>query len=243
MSPPGSAGKLPEETRLGKQQLIRDSPKAPMTSRFEVPEHHPAGVGWDPRFLNGHHIPTGHQMPEEHSNGYWKVPESPITPGYSPYSSAPPSSLFQHGSISSWSSAPSTRESGWQPHPTRTMSYGHVEDSHPRHDSYPAPYHPDMRRSTVDMLPPSLHSSSTSSTASMAESPVAPLSRLQTSQPMMHYNPPPGWNAVPSQSPKTMDFGGHWYQEPSHLSKVQEEDVVHFTDHSQSAIYASTGSH
>jgi hypothetical protein len=228
--------------------------QAPITTRFDVSEHsQQPGAGWDPRFFDSQHMPSQaiadehhHQHHNHHQSGYWKAPEPPMTPSFSPtYSSGPPSSMFQNSSFSSYSSAPTRPEHGWQPHPMRSMSFAGHGDEHPhRHDPYQPPYHSDMRRSTVDMLPPSSYSSATSSATSMVESPITPApGPLGAQHSHMHYSAPPGWSTLPSQSPKTVEFGGGWYQEPSQLPKVQEEDVNQYSSHPPPSLYANSGSH
>ena len=96
----------------------------------------------------------------------------------------------------------------------------------------------------MDMLPPSLRHSGSSSIVSISESPATTLPAAGPMQAMPPHTIPLPWqNSIPSQSPKNLDFGGGgWYQDQGPLAKVSEEQEVppHFVgDHS--LLY--TGAH
>lgn len=126
--------------------------------------------------------------------------------------------------------APSRSDSAWSM-PTRSMSFGHVEDlpmSYQNHYHHPHPIPSmDYRRRASEMHPPSLQTSNNSSTASISESHMTPLPAPVSTPPIQPWSGiPTTWSTLPSSSfvTKAPDFGG-WYGEPGPLAKVQEEEL------------------
>ena len=250
MSTPGQTGRQARPlSAFPRHQML--NPKGAHNMGFDHSDH-PQGVGWDLRIFENQQIPAGHVLHEEPSQAYWKTPDTPMTPGFSPYSSAPPGVIGQNGVFAQYAGAQARHEAGW--HPGRSMSYGGIDEtSHRRQDSHGALYHSGMRRSTVDMppramdmhhrtmdmlphgvdmLPPSLHSNSTSTTTSMSDMASKAPPNSTTRQPLMQYGLPSGtWNVLPTNSPKHQDFGNWFSSEQHQLTKLPEEDVSHYSDH------------
>lgn len=158
-----------------------------------------------------------------------------MTPGFSPHPSGPSSAIHSASDArSSFTSfAPSRSDSGW-PMPTRSMSFGLVEDlpisyqNHYHHPQQPAPLSIDFRRRASEMHPPSLQTSANSSNTSISETHKTPLSAPLSSPSSHHWNLPSTWNTLPSNGGipiKTPDYGG-WYSDSTPLPKVQEEDIA-----------------
>ena len=193
--------------------------KAPFSTHLEFPEHQPRNH-WNSQYFES---TVGH--PDEHAGGFWMKPDTPITPSYPPpYQSAMPAPSNQqlHHESTYPPYEPVKTEAGW--HPSRSMSYGHLEEAAHPQETLGRFYHPEGRRNTMDMLPPSLRHSGSSSIVSVSESPpttLASAATIQTIQP--HPVHLPWQQAVPTQSPKSLDFGGGWYPDPGHLTKVSEE--------------------
>lgn len=129
------------------------------------------------------------------------------------------------------SSAPSRShsDSAW-PMPTRSMSFGLVEDlpqSYQNHYSH-QPVSMDYRRRASEMHPPSLQTSNNSSTGSISEAHMAPLSAPVSSPPFQQWGVPTTWGTLSSSLvAKTPDYGS-WYGDATPLAKVTEEDIGHF---------------
>jgi hypothetical protein len=218
----------------------------PQSSRtFEFP-HPQDRSSWESQ-LHGH-IPlsAGHEFADEHPHGHWK--ESPITPGYSPFTTGP-APLMHHQTRDGSSHGPpfgvSRHEPTW-PIPTRSMSFGHLDDlSQQYSNNYHPQYQFDARRRASEMHPPSLHTSANSSNASMSDAPGPPMSAPLTSSGMHQYSIPPAWTSHPAQSPviKIPDFGGWYASETGQLAKVQEEEIgPHFAGEPP-MLYSSAGHH
>ena len=211
-----------------------------MTSHFEFSESENR-VGWEAPYYDNSSMPPSQSIPEDPQGRFWKMAESPMTTTFPPYTSAAPPSMVHHvrDLNGSYTYSSPKHEPGWQPQ--RSMSYSHLEDiSHHGPDSYNH-YPADSRRSTSDMLPPSLRTSARSSTASMPENPAMGLSGPGSGQPMYHYGLPQAWSGL-NQSPKpAMEFSG-WYQEPGQLAKVQEEEVPHLVNE-PAMMYSTAGHH
>ena len=232
MSPPGSAGKpaLCAERQMFGLTVVA----APFSTRFEFPDQQPRSH-WEPQYYES---PVGH--PDEHSHGFWMKPDTPITPSYPTYHPtmpAPPNPQVHHESTYPPYEAAKT-ESGW--HPNRSMSYSHLEETAHPHEAFNQFYHPEARRNTLDMLPPSLRHSGSSSIVSISESPATTLPATTTMQTLPPQPVPLPWqHSMPPQSPKSLDFGGAWYPDPGHLTKVSEEQEPppHFVG-DQSLLYS-----
>ena len=138
------------------------------------------------------------------------------------------------------------------------MSYSHLEGlAHHQHgpEGFNQLYQPELRRNTSDMMPPSLRNSSigSSAAASVPDASMAPMSSAPLTpgavNPQSPYafsasgGPPTAWASLPNQNPKAMEFGGSWYNEPSQLAKVQEEEVPpHYMD-APLGLYHPTEAH
>lgn len=153
-----------------------------------------------------------------------------MTPGFSPHMSGLTSSMHSGSDArSSFTAfAPSRTDSAWSM-PTRSMSFGHVEDlpmSYQHHYHHPHPI-PSMeyRRRASEMHPPSLQTSNNSSATSISESHMTPLPAPVSAPPIQQWSIPTTWSTLPSSSfvTKAPDFGG-WYGEAAPLAKVQEEE-------------------
>lgn len=121
------------------------------------------------------------------------------------------------------------------------MSYGQIDEHtqhHHRHDSHSSAAYggaaDPLRRSTIDMPPPappslSAHSASTASTGGTSlTSDIGGQQGMSAGQ-IGYTHMVQGWNMLPTQSPKTMEFtGAGWYTDPNPLAKVQEDEVSHF---------------
>ncbi|MCJ1387421.1 hypothetical protein MMC18_000264 [Xylographa bjoerkii] len=216
----------------------------PGSSRaYEFPPHHDR-TNWENQLHE--HIPlsAGHSYAEDHMSGHWR--ESPITPVYSPYTPGPPNSLAPQVRDGSGTFAPfgaPRHEPGWAA-PTRSMSYGHVEDLSNHHlNHYQPPYQMDLRRRASEMHPPSLQTSN-SSNASTSDLPGPPMSVPMSSQVVHQHGLPAAWSSLPTQSPmhKLADYG-NWYSEPTQLARVQEEDVASHYNGEPPILYSSAGHH
>lgn len=193
--------------------------------------HVPDRSHWESPFYEHGSLSAGPATPEDPAQAYWKMAESPVTPGFSPHFSGPPSSVPHHAreSVTSFSALPTTRdEPGWSMHP-RSLSFGRNDEAAVGYQShYPSPHQIEFRRRTSDMHhPPSLQTSGNSSTTSVSEAHTnTPLSAPpMTSQPMHPYSVSPTWSAISSHTlaGKGSEYGS-WYPEPPSLAKVQEED-------------------
>ena len=211
---------------------------APYSTHFDFrdqPSHH----HWESQYTEGH---DSHR-PDEYGSGFWIKPETPITPSYPTYSQAIGNESSQplRASTGTYSPyGPPKTEGGW--HPTRSMSYSHPEDVAHSGESFHGLYQTDTGRGTTDMLPPSLHHSGNSSIASAAENPTTTLGGPSPIVTMANHGMPYTWqHAIPTQSPKSLDFGG-WYDQ-AQLSKVQEEQEIppHYIE-DPNGVY-SAGSH
>ena len=133
------------------------------------------------------------------------------------------------------------QESSW-PLPSRSQSYGHLEDL-PHH--FQSNYHQQFNRRASDIHhPPSLHTSANSSNTSMVETPNVPMSAPMSTQPLQSYGLPPAWHAHSGQSNMTKPPEyGVWYSEPGPLAKVQEEEVSNHYGPDPTALYSNTVQH
>ena len=198
------------------------------TQTFEFPQHH--RTSWESPFPDHGPTSAGHSSPGDAPHAYWgRHTDSPMTPGFSPHLSGPTSSIHSASDArSSFTSfAPSRNDSGWSM-PTRSMSFGLVEDlplNYQHHYHNPQPLPMDFRRRASDMHPPSLQTSANSSNASISESHMTPLSAPMSSPPLQHWGVPTTWGSLSANSlvTKAPDYGG-WYSEPQ-LAKVQEEEI------------------
>lgn len=177
------------------------------------------------------YLPSSTIAESPNSNaGYWRQSpstansvygsESGVSGVHTPATSSTMS--YGHPESHTWGQQP-----GFQPPPTRSMSYGNIEglpqqypgqglgiqqDFGRRTSSYPYP-------TTIDTSQPPSHP------ATMGGSTSGPLSApvLQS-----HQFYPPAWNSYehnqmsPMQAPGR-SMSGQWYAEPGHLDQVQEE--------------------
>ena len=181
---------------------------------------------------------AGTQIHDDHPNGY-----SPMTP-FSPFTSGPPSAMAQSARDANGAWAPwggPRQEPSW-PVPSRSQSYGHLEDL-PHH--FQSNYHQQFNRRSSDIHhPPSLHTSANSSNTSMVETSNVPMSAPMSTQPLQSYGLPPAWHAHPGQPNMTKPPEyGVWYSEPGPLAKVQEEEVTHHYGPDPTALYSSAVQH
>jgi len=229
------------------RRLTADVHIASINSRaYEFPNHHER-QHWDSPFFDHGPVSTGQSTPEDASQAYWKLAESPMTPVFPSQFQGPPSSTAHHPreSVGSFTTfAPPREDHGW-PIPTRSMSFGgYVEDvagHYPNH--YHHGFQMDFRRRASEMNPPSLVTSSNSSNTSIPEAHVAPHSAPVSSQPPHHFVSP-SWNHLPGHSHvgKTPDYSA-WYSEPAILAQVQEEDVAPPFGGDPAILYSSPGLH
>lgn len=224
---------------------------APDSSRaYEFPQPLDRPTTWENSpFLSQSPNPgaPGKINPEDPSNAYWRLTESPMTPAY-PHSgnpahfSAPTTSIAQHprGSAANYSYATPRDDTGWPLPPARSMSLVNVEDLPPHYQNhYQQPLPQDFKRrmtTAADMYPPSLHTSNNSSNASISESQSAPISNSFGNQPLPNFGYSPTWSAFSGHHNASMvgkgpeGFNG-WYAEPPQLAQVKEEETgSHFQD-------------
>lgn len=233
MSPPGSAGQFVLRNLLQYDPGLMCS-LAPYTAHFEFPDqqshHH-----WEAQYSEGHEP----HRPDEYNSNFWIKPETPITPSYPPYAQGVPNESAHglHDPVGAYRSyGPSKTEAGW--HPSRSMSYSHLEDVAHSSEAFHPLYHTDSGHSVSDMLPPSLGHSGSSSIASAAENPTTTLGGPSPIVTMANQGIPYAWqHAIPTQSPKSLDFG--WYSDQAPLGKVQEEQEIqpHYVD-DPNAVYS-----
>ena len=187
-------------------------------------------------------LSAGHPYSDDANGGLWK--ESPITPSYSPFTTGPPTALALQTRDFGTSYPPfigQRHEPGW--FPTRSMSYGHVEDlSH----SYPTNYHHqypiETRRRATVLHTPSLQTSNNSSNTSVSDMQGTPMSAPLSSSSMQQFALPPAWHSHPAPSPRTkLPEYGNWYPEPSQLANVQEEEVIPHFGREPAILYSSAG--
>ena len=200
---------------------------------YDIPPNHDR-PNWETPFYDHGPVSAGAQVHDDHSTGY-----SPLTP-FSPYASGPSSAIAQSGRDVNAAWAPwggPRHESSW-PVPSRSQSYGHLEDLPHQYQNH---YHQQFNRRASDIHhPPSLHTSANSSSSSMVETPNVPMSAPMSTQPLQSYGLPPAWHAHPGQPSmnKPSEYGV-WYSEPGPLAKVQEEEVSHHFGSDPNALYPS----
>ena len=195
--------------------------------------------------LNEHGpLSAGPPYADDHAHRHWRG--SPITPGYSPYTTGPAIMLPQqtHDAGSNFQPFGASRPGpGWPipaPAPARSMSIGDFSHTYPQ-NNFQQPYPIDTRRRASDMHPPSLHNSAHSSNASISDASGPPMSAPLASQ-VMHQFPFPHWNIHPGQSPMTkMSEFGNWYSDPVQLAKVQEEEAASHFGGEPAMLYSSAG--
>ena len=222
---------------------------APCSARPFDFAHPPDRPNWEPHFFDHSHVPGNHHVHEDHAATYWKTPEAPMTPAFSPYSTGPTNSAPHQSPDVSGGFVPYTnsrQDSGWSL-PSRSMSYGQVEDfSHHYQNSTANYHHPqyqlDYRRRASELQPPSLQTSANSSNTSMSDPTNVPMQAPVTSQPMHHFNVPSAWQALPDHSPsrKSPEYAG-WYPESNQLAKVQEEEIGPHFGGDPAMLYSGAG--
>lgn len=186
--------------------------------------YHPDRSYWECPFYEHGPSPAGHSTPEDPSNHYWRLGDSPMTPAFPQYSGPPNPIMQPRGSFAAFTSP--REDHGWQAAP-RSMSYSQVEDlSHGYPHPYQSPMSMDYRRRPSELYPPPLQPSGESSkNNSTSEISTPPMTATVTSQPMGHFVSP-AWNALPGHSTisKAPEYS-MWYSEPAPLAKVTEEEV------------------
>lgn len=179
-------------------------------------------------------LSAGHSTPEDPAHAYWKLADSPVTPGFPPQYSQPPSSVPHQA-------RDPRDEPAWSMH-SRSMSYGNVDDvslNYPTH--YQSPLGLDFRRRLSDMHPPSLQTGGGSSNTSVSEARSTPQSAPPVpSQPMHHFGVSPIWNAMNGHQllGKGSEYSS-WYSDSAPpLTKVSEEDLGHHFGADPAILYA-----
>ena len=195
---------------------------------------------WDTPLLDHGPTSAGHSSPGDTTHAYWgRHSGSPMTPGFSPHLPAPTGSIHSAPDArSSFTSfAPPRNDSGWTS--ARSMSFGLVEDLSLNFHGQNH-YHPqasmDYRRRASDMHPPSLQTSNNSSSTSISEAHMTPLSGPIASPPPQHWGAPITWSSLPNSSLVTK--GPDQWAEPTILAKVQEEDFGPHYSGEPAIIYA-----
>lgn len=213
------------------------------TSAFDFPPQNRAS--WDSPLLDHGPTSAGHSSPGDSTHVYWgRHSGSPMTPGFSPHLPAPTGSIHSAPDIrSSFTSfAPSRSDSRWSS-AQRSMSFGTVEDFslnyHSQNHYHPQSVSMDYRRRASDMHPPSLQTSNNSSTTSVSEAHMTPLSAPISSPPQQHWGAPITWGSFPNSSLVTK--GPDRWSEPTILAKVQEEDFGPHYIGEPAIIYADAG--
>lgn len=237
-SSPSSRKSMPMQV-LELRPIANRGPASDNSRTYEF-SYHPDRSHWESPFYDHGPTSAGHSTPEDPSNPYWRLGDSPMTPAFSQYP-GPHSSLMQPRS--SFAAFTSPREDpGWQAAP-RSMSFGQVEDlSHGYLNPYHSPMSMDYRRRPSELYPPSLQASGESSkNDSTGEVSTPPLAVKVTSQPMGHFVSP-AWNALPGHSAlsKAPEYST-WYSEPAPLAKVTEEEVGPPFHTGPGPVYTSVG--
>ena len=213
------------------------------TNAFEFSQQN--RPGWDTPLLD--HVPAsaGHSSPGDSTHAYWgRHSGSPMTPGFSPHLAPPTGSIHSapDARTSFTSFAPSRSDSGWST-AQRSMSFGLVEDLSLNYSSqnryHPQPASMDYRRRASDMHPPSLQTSNNSSSTSISEAHMTPLTVPISSPPSQHWMAPIRWGSLPNSSLVTK--GPDQWSEPTILAKVQEEDFGPHYGGEPAIIYADAG--
>ncbi|KAL9041590.1 MAG: hypothetical protein Q9214_004055 [Letrouitia sp. 1 TL-2023] len=234
----------PEFTPLGAPlsgTTSSPSRRASENSRTYEFAYHPDRSHWDSPFFDHGPMSAGHSTPEDPSHPYWRLVDSPITPGFQ--FAGPPNSMANHvhEPRSSFTSFSALREDQGWPLPARSLSFGQVEDlSHSNPNQFHPPLQYDYQRRVSEMRPPSLQSSSNNSkNNSLSESSTPPLSATMTSQPMQQFVAP-AWNPLPGATviSKAPEYS-QWYSEPAPLAKVQEEDLGSSFNGDHTAVFSS----
>ena len=233
----GSIGGVSPLTR-GKTMIINSentaltASLAPVSAQtFEFSQ--PSRSSWGSPFPGDGPTSAGHSSPGDSTYTFWsRQTDSPMTPGYSPHLSGPTSALNSvsdnRSSFTSFAPSRSHSDSTWAA-PTRSMSFGMVEDlphSFPNRFSQSHPSSMDYRRRASEMHPPSLQTSNNSSTASIPESHMTPLS--VSSPPLQSWGVPTTWGSLAAPMVTKAPDYGTWYGETAPLAKVQEEDIGHY---------------
>lgn len=182
---------------------------------------------------------------------FWRYAESPMAPAFPHFQAHSSSSLrLPRAPGGSFSVAGSREEIGWSL-PTRSMSFGQVDElpvNYPNHYHHPSAADFRRRVSSDVYGPPSLDTSNTSSSASISEPQSAPVSGPAPAQARAQFGFPPGWNAFSGPHAggvvgKGTEGIGGWYSEPSPLAKVQEEDAVSSMSGEPAVFYSTAGHH
>lgn len=243
---PLSTQDYPSTTSSMNGDLVSPVGRGPTSHRAFEFSHQPERSHWDSPFFDHGPLSAGHSTPEDPAQAYWKLAESPVTPGFSSQFSQPPSSVPHQARDSGpgFTSLPPPRDDpGWSMH-ARSMSFGHVEDvSLNYHNHYQSSLPMEFRRRASDMHhPPSLQTSTNSSNTSVSEARSTPLSAPPVpSQPMHPFGVSQTWNAISGHSllGKGSEYG-RWYSDPAPLTEVQEEDVGHHFNGEPGILYAGT---
>ncbi|MCJ1467226.1 hypothetical protein MMC07_005849 [Pseudocyphellaria aurata] len=242
---PLSTQDYPSATASLNGDLVSPVGRGPTSHRAFDFSHQHERSHWDSPFFDHGPLSAGHSTPEDPAHAYWKLAESPVTPGFSSQFSQPPSSVPQQARDAGpgFTSLPPPRDDpGWSMH-ARSMSFGHVDDvSLNYHNHYHSPLPMEFRRRASDMHhPPSLQTSTNSSNTSVSEARSTPLSAPPVpSQPMHPFGVSQTWNAISGHSLMGKSEYGRWYSDPPPLTEVQEEDVGHHFSGEPGILYAGT---
>ncbi|KAI9817585.1 MAG: hypothetical protein M1827_001197 [Pycnora praestabilis] len=187
------------------------------------------------------------QETEDPSSNYWKLAESPMTPGFPPFTGHVTHSP-QHppSSSSAFLNREGQREvNGW-PLPPRAMSFGQIEDLPVDYANRYA-FHRDYKHNVGDdMYPPSLETG-IMSMGSTSESTPASTSLPSRSQPSHSFGVSPVWGAFSGHQMsgmigKSSEAIAGWYSgEAAPLAQVQEEDTGPQYGGSSSMFYQGGG--
>lgn len=172
-----------------------------------------------------------------------------MTPGYSPH---PPGPTSSHHSVADGRSnftsfAPPRSDSAqWSHVPARSMSFGMVEElpvNYQNQYHHLQPLSMDFRRQASDLHPPSLQTSANSSSTSISDVHMNPMSAPVSSPQSHHWGLPTAWSALPSTSMSKAPYDGSWYSDPVPLGKVQEEDMGPHFGGGPAILYAGAEHH
>ena len=208
---------------------ILTSVLAPLSAQsFDFPQH--ARSSWGSPFPGDGPTSASHSSPADSAHNFWgRHTDSPMTPGFSPHLSVPTSALRSvsdtRSSFTSFAPSRSHSDSTWAA-PTRSMSFGMVEDlpqSYHNHYPHSHPSSMDYRRRASELHPPSLQTSNNSSNASISEPGMTPLP--VSSPPIQHWGVPTTWGSLSNPMVTKAPDYGTWYGETTPLAKVQEEDI------------------
>ena len=229
---PMTRGNFWSYTRREMHSSLTPAPAPISAQAFDLPQQ--TRSSWGSPFPADGPTSAGHSSPGDSTHAFWgRHADSPMTPGFSPHLSGPTSAIHSisdpRSSFTSFAPSRSHSDSNWAM-PTRSMSFGMVEDLPHNYQNHYHQSHPssmDYRRRASEMHPPSLQASSNnSSNASISEAHMTPLS--VSSPPIQQWSVPTTWGALTTPLVTKAPDYGTWYSETAPLAKVQEEDVGHY---------------